>query len=97
MSISSYPPDPWTETDLMSRSRFHFTGSLYLGMHGLGFETSICYWQDQPDSYFPRRDLGSAASMFARGGVSYTCHRKLDEHFTPFHPPIALGYLSDLG
>ena len=33
---------------------------LYLDMHGLIFETSICYWQDQPD-IFPftkRREAG---------------------------------------
>ncbi|KAF9661358.1 hypothetical protein SADUNF_Sadunf19G0060000 [Salix dunnii] len=27
---------------------FHCTGRAYLDMHGLIFETSICYWQDQP-------------------------------------------------
>ena len=32
----------------MSHSQFHCTGRAYLDMHGLIFETSICYWQDQP-------------------------------------------------
>ena len=32
----------------MSLSQFHCTSRLYLDMHGLIFETSICYWQDQP-------------------------------------------------
>lgn len=39
-----------TITDLMSHSQFHCTGRAYLDMHGLIFETSICYWQDQPGS-----------------------------------------------
>src|SRR5437588_9570293 len=34
-----------TITDLMSHSQFHCTGRAYLDMHGLIFETSICYWQ----------------------------------------------------
>ena len=34
----------------MSHSQFHCTGRVYLDMHGLIFETSICYWQDQPGS-----------------------------------------------
>lgn len=32
----------------MSHSQFHCTSRAYLDMHGLIFETSICYWQDQP-------------------------------------------------
>lgn len=32
----------------MSHSQFHCTGRAYLDMHGLIFEISICYWQDQP-------------------------------------------------
>lgn len=39
-----------TITDLMSHSQFHCTGRVYLHVHGLIFETSICYWQDQPGS-----------------------------------------------
>ena len=35
----------------MSLSQFHCTSRLYLDMHGLIFETSICYWQDQPGRY----------------------------------------------
>lgn len=39
-----------TITDLMSHSQFHCHARVYLDMHGLIFETSICYWQDQPGS-----------------------------------------------
>ncbi|XP_059693673.1 collagen alpha-1(I) chain-like [Haemorhous mexicanus] len=31
-----------------------------IDMHGLSFETSICYWQDQPGSRHPRRRRGAA-------------------------------------
>lgn len=34
----------------MSHSQFHCHARVYLDMHGLIFETSICYWQDQPGS-----------------------------------------------
>ena len=34
----------------MSHSQFHCSSRLDLDMHGLDFETSICYWQDQPGS-----------------------------------------------
>uniref|UniRef100_A0A3Q0RNF8 Uncharacterized protein n=1 Tax=Amphilophus citrinellus TaxID=61819 RepID=A0A3Q0RNF8_AMPCI len=34
----------------MSHLQFHCTGRVYLDLHGLVFETSICYWQDQPGS-----------------------------------------------
>lgn len=34
----------------MSHSQFHCNARVYLDMHGLIFETSICYWQDQPGS-----------------------------------------------
>ena len=40
-----------TITDLMSHSQFHCTGRVHLDLHGLIFETSICYWQDQPGSF----------------------------------------------
>ena len=43
----------------MSHSQFHCTGRVYLDLHGLSFETSICYWQDQPGS-LPRRPRPSA-------------------------------------
>ena len=49
LSIYGRPSISEIETDLMSCSRFHFTFSSYLDVHGLVFETSICYWQDQPD------------------------------------------------
>ena len=38
-------------------------------MHGLVFETSICYWQDQPDSRFHGRTPAS-------GPVSFLSHRR---------------------
>ena len=37
----------------MSHSQFHCTTRVHLDMHGLIFETSICYWQDQPGSRAP--------------------------------------------
>lgn len=42
----------------MSHSQFHCTGRVYLDLHGLIFETSICYWQDQPGS--PQTPSGPA-------------------------------------
>jgi len=39
-----------TITDLTSHSQFHCTARVYLDVHGLSSETSICYWQDQPGS-----------------------------------------------
>ena len=48
----------------MSHSQFHCTGRVYLDLHGLIFETSICYWQDQPGS--PR---GGARGGFPRRGA----------------------------
>ena len=48
----------------MSHSQFHCTGRVYLDMHGLIFETSICYWQDQPGSRAPRvRESGARGSL----------------------------------
>lgn len=47
----------------MSHSQFHCTGRAYLDMHGLIFETSICYWQDQPG----RGRTSAAASDRRRG------------------------------
>ncbi len=35
----------------MSHSQFHRIDCLYLDMHGLIFETSIYYWQNQPGNY----------------------------------------------
>ena len=59
LSIYGRPSISEIETDLMSCSRFHFTFSSYLDVHGLVFETSICYWQDQPDSRFHGRTPAS--------------------------------------
>ena len=41
----------------MSHSQFHCNGRAYLDLHGLIFETSICYWQDQPGSLRQSRRL----------------------------------------
>ena len=41
----------------MSHSQFHCTGRVYLDLHGLIFETSICYWQDQPGN--PQSPVGA--------------------------------------
>lgn len=49
----------------MSHSQFHCTGRVYLDLHGLIFETSICYWQDQP------------GSPLAPGGAGRPAHRAL--------------------
>lgn len=45
----------------MSHSQFHCTGRVYLDLHGLIFETSICYWQDQPGSPRDRPAAGTPA------------------------------------
>lgn len=52
-----------TITDLMSHSQFHCHVRVYLDMHGLIFETSICYWQDQPGS---RRSCAGSEPAEAR-------------------------------
>ena len=52
----------------MSHSQFHCTGRVYLDLHGLIFETSICYWQDQPgSSYSHLRPSAGTATVVARG------------------------------
>ena len=73
----------------MSHSQFHCTGRVYLDLHGLSFETSICYWQDQPGS-LPRQTepipgQGPAPIRLAtRGSPSGT-------------PPVILLRLGGLG
>ena len=61
----------------MSHSQFHCTGRVYLDLHGLIFETSICYWQDQPGSPHKRRHVclsldgtewGSEGGQWPEGG-----------------------------
>ncbi|XP_044140493.1 uncharacterized protein LOC122930876 [Bufo gargarizans] len=54
-----------TITDLMSHSQFHCTGRAYLHVHGLIFETSICYWQDQPGRR--RSEEGASGEAAPRG------------------------------
>ena len=55
----------------MSHSQFHCTGRAYLDMHGLIFETSICYWQDQP---------GRERAHTERGGGPDVCRARGAEH-----------------
>ena len=52
----------------MSHSQFHCTGRVYLDLHGLIFETSICYWQDQPGSRTVRGRGRGVACRGRRGG-----------------------------
>ena len=47
----------------MSHSQFHCTGRVYLDLHGLIFETSICYWQDQPGSPWDGRSSRSRGAV----------------------------------
>ena len=47
----------------MSHSQFHSMIYLYLDMHGLIFETSVCYWQDQPDFYSSVNPCVNAVSV----------------------------------
>lgn len=54
----------------MSHSQFHCTSRAYLDMHGLIFETSICYWQDQPG-----RSAVSQRERAPRGGTRLTVDR----------------------
>ena len=51
----------------MSHSQFHCTGRVYLDLHGLIFETSICYWQDQPGSPLAQGPARTPARPFALG------------------------------
>ena len=53
----------------MSHSQFHCTGRVYLDLHGLIFETSICYWQDQPGSPGETRAAGTWAGAPRAGTV----------------------------
>ena len=48
----------------MSHSQFHCTGRAYLDMHGLIFETSICYWQGP---YHPERARSRLISEAKQG------------------------------
>ena len=41
-------------------------------MHGLAFETSICYWQDQPDIYPMQRDNEGCLDLRARSQTTHT-------------------------
>ena len=52
----------------MSHSQFHCTGRAYLDMHGLIFETSICYWQDQPGRGASTRSRACRESGAGRRG-----------------------------
>lgn len=56
----------------MSHSQFHCTSRAYLDMHGLIFETSICYWQDQPGRCAVSRRARRAAPLH----VGRTCRAR---------------------
>lgn len=62
----------------MSHSQFHCTGRAYLDMHGLIFETSICYWQDQPGRKRERSREGTGEERERRGsaGVGGRAHAR---------------------
>lgn len=62
-----------TITDLMSHSQFHCTGRVYLDLHGLIFETSICYWQDQPGSPRTGRGMDHRSALVSYTRVSLRC------------------------
>ena len=51
----------------MSHSQFHCNARVYLDMHGLIFETSICYWQDQPGSRAPGEEERGRAPPLGSG------------------------------
>lgn len=85
----------------MSHSQFHCTGRVYLDLHGLIFETSICYWQDQPGS--PRalrerpdrgrtgpRRAGSWHSAGESGGRAGEARPGTPPHAPPPPPPPPL-------
>ena len=68
----------------MSHSQFHCTGRVYLDLHGLIFETSICYWQDQPGSPGSTGRRGDARPTGASGWVCFAertpcCRRRANE------------------
>lgn len=67
----------------MSHSQFHCTGRVYLHVHGLIFETSICYWQDQPGSPGVGRGRPSAA------GGGRAARRRCGQGWAP--PAAVLG------
>ena len=54
-------------------------------MHGLIFETSICYWQDQPGSFFVYR---SESNTFDLRLSAITKHTKIAGLF---RDPLFLG------
>ena len=60
----------------MSHSQFHCTGRAYLDMHGLIFETSICYWQDQPGRGKRARRRGAGRAGGGWGGERQTPARR---------------------
>ena len=76
----------------MSHSQFHCTGRVYLDLHGLIFETSICYWQDQPGSpqrtgvRRRRKSAGIGREGGSRAGGAAAPPRP-DTPKTPTQPP----------
>ena len=69
-----------------------------LGLHGLGLETSIYHWQDQPDSYINRTVSGAGTNQ--RGGLvlvrqtereAMYCHCKQWRHWTSIAMYVAFA------
>ena len=53
----------------MSHSQFHSINCLYLDMHGLIFETSVCYWQNQPGCYLFKSTESSMKERIETSGL----------------------------
>ena len=70
----------------MSHSQFHCTNRVHLDMHGLIFETSICYWQDQPGSCDPRQHARPAARAPTRAGPALRIPRGAAHALWPRRP-----------
>lgn len=60
----------------MSHSQFHCTSRAYLDMHGLIFETSICYWQDQPGRSAVSQRQRAPPEGRRRPAVGRTCRAR---------------------
>uniref|UniRef100_A0AC11CZ27 Uncharacterized protein n=1 Tax=Ovis aries TaxID=9940 RepID=A0AC11CZ27_SHEEP len=74
----------------MSHSQFHCTGRAYLDMHGLIFETSICYWQDQPVIQVgeERATKGTITDLMSHSQFHCTGRAYLDMHGLIFETSI---------
>ncbi|KAM7373771.1 hypothetical protein PAMA_022010 [Pampus argenteus] len=75
----------------MSHSQFHCTGRVYLDLHGLIFETSICYWQDQPGSPQPKTLSLSPVNGRNLGGEREENERESFVSLNGHSPPPSQG------